>query len=69
MQVKIITVDDHPLIRSGIRLTLLSRKEAYELVGEASSGKELLSLLRGGIKPDVVLLDIIMPGDVGNRSR
>ncbi len=61
MQVKIITVDDHPLIRSGIRLTLLSRKEAYELVGEASSGKELLSLLRGGIKPDVVLLDIIMP--------
>ena len=61
MQVKIITVDDHPLIRSGIRLTLLSRKDAYELVGEASSGKELFSLLRGGIKSDIVLLDVIMP--------
>ncbi|MDO4703276.1 response regulator transcription factor [Tannerella sp.] len=61
MQVKIITVDDHPLIRSGIRLTLLSRKDRYEVVGEAGSGKELFTLLKSGIIPDVILLDIIMP--------
>lgn len=65
MQIKIITVDDHPLIRSGVRLSLLSKKDSYEIVGEASSGDELLSLLSKGIIPDIVLLDIIMPGISG----
>lgn len=56
---KIIIADDHTLFRNGLR-TLLDTHEPFEVVGEASNGKELLGLLEGET-PDVVLLDIAMP--------
>lgn len=55
----IVLVDDHTLFRNGLR-TLLSGIEGFNVVGEASDGIELLSLLEK-MTPDVILLDIEMP--------
>lgn len=56
---KIAIADDHTLFRNGLK-TLLDLHDRFEVVGEASNGKELLELLER-ITPDVVLLDISMP--------
>lgn len=58
-KIRTIIVDDHQLVRIGIRMSLTSCKN-IEIVGEAASGVELLNLLES-IETDVVLLDIIMP--------
>lgn len=60
---RIILADDHTLIRSGLK-KLVERMEGMAIVGEASTGAELLSLA-GDAKPDLVLLDIAMPGLTG----
>jgi NarL family two-component system response regulator LiaR len=52
-------VDDHEILRSGIRFSLLAFED-IELVGEARSGEEALSLC-GELEPDVVLMDMLMP--------
>lgn len=58
-KIKAIIVDDHPLIRMGIKMELTSTDNIC-VVGEASSGLELLKLLES-TTPDIVLLDILMP--------
>ena len=58
-QYKVLIVDDHALFRSGLRL-LISSSGRYEVVGEASTGFEMLSMV-SVLRPDVVLLDIAMP--------
>lgn len=60
---KIIIVDDHPVFRSGLKQIL---NDAYdmEVVGEAGNGVELYQLL-DKVKWDVVVLDIILPGESG----
>ena len=55
----VIIVDDHTLFRNGLRI-LLNTLEDYQVIGEASNGKQFLELLEKGI-PDLVLLDINMP--------
>lgn len=57
---KIMIADDHPLFRKGVR-NLLGTTEDLEVVGEASSGDEALELA-GTLQPDLVLMDIRMPG-------
>jgi two-component system nitrate/nitrite response regulator NarL len=57
--IKVLLVDDHPVVRRGIRFCLAQR-EHIEVVGEASDGVEGLSLARQ-TEPDVVLTDIDMP--------
>lgn len=57
---KVILVDDHQLVRSGIR-RLLDDAENIDVVGEAASGEDALQLVREQ-KPDVVLMDVSMPG-------
>lgn len=57
---RILLVDDHKLIRVGLR-QILEAETGVEIVGEASSGEEGLQLARE-LKPDVILLDINMPG-------
>jgi NarL family two-component system response regulator LiaR len=52
--------DDHALVRSGLRYFLLAFDD-LELVGEATSGQEALELC-AQIQPDVVLMDLMMPG-------
>ncbi len=58
--IKVLLVDDHQLVRSGIN-RILQDAEGIEVVGEASSGEEAISLTRD-IKPNVILMDVSMPG-------
>lgn len=58
--IKILLVDDHLLVRKGFR-ALLEEMDGVQVIGEASNGMEAITLLRNGIKPEVVLLDYEMP--------
>ena len=57
--VRVVLVDDHDLLRRGIR-TMLETEPDIEVVGEASDGTEALALVEDSV-PDVVLVDVIMP--------
>src|SRR5574339_763933 len=59
-RVSILIVDDHEVVRNGIRAYLETVKE-FQVVGEAASGEDALKLVSDLI-PDIVLLDLIMPG-------
>jgi len=56
----IVIADDHALFRSGLR-KLLESKPHLNVVGEASSGEEVATLVQG-LKPDILLLDVSLPG-------
>jgi two-component system response regulator NreC len=56
-------VDDHAVVRSGLRL-LLDAHEDIEVVGEAGNAKDAIFRARA-LKPDVMLLDVVMPGASG----
>jgi YesN/AraC family two-component response regulator len=58
--IRLLIVDDHPLYREGLR-SLFSTISDIELVGEASRGKEAVNLAVE-LQPDVVLMDIDLPG-------
>lgn len=62
-KIRVLLVDDHSLFRSGIR-SLLARHEEFEVVGEAGDGLEGIKRAKS-LKPDVVLLDLHMPGTSG----
>ena len=57
--VKIVLVDDHTIVRDGIKSTLKDQKN-FKIVGEASNGKEAIELVKK-VEPDVVIMDISMP--------
>ena len=59
-KIRIIVVDDHQLFREGI-ISLLSKNEDLEIVGEASSAEDLYGLL-ANTNPHIILIDITMPG-------
>lgn len=56
---RILLADDHKMFRQGLR-ELIERKTGFEVVGEASSGREVLAQVEA-LRPDIVLLDIQMP--------
>lgn len=58
--IKIIVVDDHQLFREGI-ISLLSRKDDLEIIGEAENAEELMNILDSK-KAHIVLIDISLPG-------
>jgi two-component system nitrate/nitrite response regulator NarL len=58
--IKVLVADDHPVVRKGLQL-FLSRQAHLRLAGEACDGDEALRKTRE-LKPDVVLMDISMPG-------
>ncbi len=57
---RVLVADDHPMFRDGLR-TLLASSSDTELVGEATSGEEAVSLA-ADLQPDVILMDVQMPG-------
>jgi two-component system nitrate/nitrite response regulator NarL len=64
--IRVLLVDDHTLFRSGIK-ALLSRSPDFEVVGEAPDGLEGVKRAKA-LAPDVVLLDLHMPGTSGKEA-
>ncbi len=64
---KVALVDDHVLIRTGIA-NLVNSFEGCKVIIEASTGEELLSVIDAGIIPNIVLLDLNMPGIGGKET-
>ncbi len=62
-RIRILCVDDHPLLRDGIAFALQSQSD-MELIGEATSGEEAVVAFRRWL-PDITLMDIQMPGTNG----
>src|SRR5881296_3646828 len=58
-RIKLLVVDDHPVVRKGIS-ACLSRQEHMEIVGEAADGRDAIRKARE-LQPDLVLMDINMP--------
>ena len=61
--VRVLIVDDHAVVRSGLKL-LLDAEDDIEVVGEAGNLQEAIFRTRS-LKPDVVLMDVVMPGGSG----
>jgi DNA-binding NarL/FixJ family response regulator len=59
-QIRVLLADDHPVVRQGLRAFLESR-EGIAVVGEASDGDEAVTMATR-LRPDVVVMDLIMPG-------
>ena len=59
-RIRVLVADDHALVREGIR-ALLSLSDDLEVVGEAADGQAAIAATRR-LRPDVVLMDINMPG-------
>lgn len=62
-EIRVLLIDDHPIVRSGIRM-LLEQAEDILVVAEADRGDDVVQLLRRHT-PDIVLLDMEMPGKSG----
>ena len=60
MVIRVLLVDDDPLVRAGLRM-ILSSSEELEVVGEAADGADAVAAVQAH-RPDVVLMDIRMPG-------
>jgi len=59
-RIRILVADDHPMLREGL-ISVLSTQQDLEVVGEAADGSEVVRLA-DSLKPDVILLDLEMPG-------
>lgn len=64
--IRVLVADDHPIVRSGI-VALLQTAPDVEVVGEAESGLEAVDLALA-LNPDVVLMDLRMPGIDGDEA-
>jgi two-component system response regulator NreC len=60
---KLLLADDHPVVREGLR-ALLESEQDFEVVGQAESGDDVRPLV-AQCHPDVVVLDLMMPGRSG----
>jgi len=61
--IRVVLVDDHAVVRTGLRL-LLEGQADVEVVGEAGNATDAVFRARA-LKPDVILLDVVMPGESG----
>ncbi len=64
--IRVLVVDDHPVVRAGI-VGLLGLDAEIEIVGEAASGAEAVTRAQA-LRPDVVLMDLRMPGPDGGAA-
>ncbi|MCO1575329.1 response regulator transcription factor [Crossiella sp. SN42] len=58
--IRLLVVDDHPVVRDGL-ISMFARESDFEVVGEAADGAEAVRLA-GTLRPEVVLMDLRMPG-------
>ena len=61
--IRVVVVDDHPVVRQGLR-SFLDSRDGIEVVGEAGDGESAVREVTR-LRPDVVLLDLVMPGGGG----
>jgi two-component system response regulator NreC len=59
-KIRLLLVDDHEIVRAGLRM-LFSAEPQVEIIGEASSGEDAVAAVQD-LKPEVVLMDVAMPG-------
>ena len=64
MPARILIADDHEIVREGIRMLISRSRPEWEICGEAANGKDAMEAIQR-LKPDVVVLDITMPGMSG----
>jgi DNA-binding NarL/FixJ family response regulator len=64
--VRIVLAEDHALVRAGMR-ALLSQDTEFEIVGEVDNGRDAVRVV-GELKPDIVLMDLTMPGMNGMEA-
>ena len=62
-EIKLMIVDDHDMVRKGLKAYLLTEPD-FTITGEASNGREAITLA-SEVKPDVILMDLIMPEMTG----
>ena len=65
-KIRVLVVDDHTIVRDGIR-SLLARRKDIEVVGEAADGEQAIARA-AELEPDVILMDIAMPGTDGLQA-
>lgn len=66
MAIRVLIADDHSVVREGLRM-FLGRDAELEIVGEAENGAEAVALAQQ-LRPDIVLMDLLMPGMDGIRA-
>jgi len=64
--IRVLIADDHSVVRTGLRMFLLAFED-LELVGEVSNGLEAVRMAEQ-VKPDIILMDLIMPAMDGVRA-
>ena len=64
--IRLLLVDDHEIVRAGVR-SLLEKREGIDVVGEAASGEQAVELAVR-LRPDVVLMDLSRPGMSGDDA-
>ena len=64
MDAKVLIVDDHEIVREGIRRLLTRCRPEWEIMGEATDGKQAVAAVQK-LHPNVVVLDVTMPGMSG----
>ena len=65
-QIRVLVVDNHALIREGIA-SLLASQSDIQIAGQANSGQQAIELARA-LKPDLILMDLVMPGMSGTTA-
>lgn len=65
-KIRLLLVDDHSLLRMGLT-TLLQSEDDFEVVGEASGGREAIALAER-LSPDVIIMDLMMPDISGAQA-
>ncbi len=67
MTIRVVVADDHKLFRQGLISLMKTRDDFVEVVGEAETGEEVVKLAET-LQPDVILMDIYMPGIDGLQA-